>query len=117
MGNECAAGDEVVETWNGLAGADRTDRHAQRRGALDDLRDRMPHRPRFDHAGDFIAAAHPFVPARQRRIFNEIGALDEHEKVAPLLAGNRAETDIAISGPHDRWDLQGAAEEARLPRE
>src|SRR5262249_21387651 len=96
--------------------ADRTDWYAQRRGALDDFGDGMARRPRFDHADDLVATAHPFVPARQRRIFDEIGALNEHEKVAPLRARNGAEPGIAISRAYDRRDLLGAAEETGLPR-
>jgi hypothetical protein len=117
MADEDAARDELLEARHRVAGADRGDGDAQRCRALDDLVDGVPSRPAMDHRVHVPDPADALVPARERVVGDEVVPLDQDQEVAPLLRGDRAEPDPAVSRRLDRRDLDGARERARMPGE
>jgi hypothetical protein len=104
-GHVGAPGDDLVEPGDGRAGADRRDGDPEVGGQLDHLAHRAGGGHGGDGGGQLLPAGHPLVGRPEGGVFAQVGALDQHAEVRPLLGGHRAEADAAVGGRLDRRDL------------
>ncbi len=71
----------------------------------------------MDHGVHLRRPPHALVPAGERRVVDQVGTLDQHQEVAPLLRRDGAEADPAVARRLDGRDLDRARERPGMSRE